>query len=97
MKQGAVSHFSSEAEIIASEAALSTEGISSLMPWDLVMEVFQEITSSKPSGNRREIRRPIMKKRLNIHRYLSNVDEAPANMSEPNHASEILSWKTARQ
>ena len=39
-KQTAVSHSSSEAEIIALDAALRLEGIPSLMLWDLVLDVY---------------------------------------------------------
>ena len=39
-KQTAVSHSSSEAEIIALDAALRLEGIPALMLWDLVLEVY---------------------------------------------------------
>ena len=43
-KQGAVSHSSSEAELIALDAALRMEGIPVLMFWELVVEVFHPET-----------------------------------------------------
>ena len=41
-KQGPVSHSTSEAELIALEAALRMEGIPTLMLWETVVEVFSE-------------------------------------------------------
>ena len=40
-KQGAVSHSSTEAEVIALDAALRLEGLSALMLWDIVIEVLR--------------------------------------------------------
>ena len=57
-KQGAVSHSSSEAEIIALDAGTRMEGLPALMLWDLVIDVFANksqlhATSYKPpaTGN----------------------------------------------
>ena len=41
-KQGAVSHSSTEAEVIALDAAMRMEGIPMLMFWDQVIEVFSK-------------------------------------------------------
>ena len=41
-KQGAVSHSSTEAEVIALDAALRLEGLPTLMLWDTVLECMQK-------------------------------------------------------
>jgi hypothetical protein len=41
-EQGAVSHSSTEAEVIALDAAMRMEGIPMLMFWDQVIEVFSK-------------------------------------------------------
>ena len=46
-KQGAVSHSSTEAEVIALDAAMRMEGIPMLMFWDQVIEVFSKEKLSK--------------------------------------------------
>ena len=58
-KQGAVSHSSTEAEVIALDAAMRMEGIPMLMFWDQVIEVFSneklktlgETLLAKPNKN----------------------------------------------
>ncbi len=47
-KQGAVSHSSSEAEVIALDACTRMEGVPALMFWDLVIDVFSDSPESKP-------------------------------------------------
>ena len=51
-KQGAVSHSSSEAELIALDAALRIEGISSLLFWDVVMSVLCPTRGDPPPALR---------------------------------------------
>jgi hypothetical protein len=48
-KQGAVSHSSSEAEIIALEACTRMEGLPALMLWDLVIHVFADKSKAQSS------------------------------------------------
>ena len=48
-KQGAVSHSSSEAEIISLEAALRMEGIPALILWDTILTVFKTNHHPSPS------------------------------------------------
>ena len=50
-KQTAVSHSSSEAEIIALDAALRLEGLPSLMLWDLILDLYSPKQSAKSQGN----------------------------------------------
>ena len=44
-KQGAVSHSSTEAEVIAMDAALRLEGLPALMLWDIVIECMHKAMS----------------------------------------------------
>ena len=47
-KQTAVSHSSTEAEIIALDATIRMEGIPALLLWDLVKEIVCDKTKSPP-------------------------------------------------
>ena len=51
-KHGAVSHSSTEAEVIALDAALRLEGLPALMLWDIVIDV---MTSARSDPSRRAI------------------------------------------
>ena len=46
-RQSAISHSSSEAEIISLDAALRMEGLPSLMLWELILDVFQPVKSGR--------------------------------------------------
>jgi len=85
-KQGAVSHSSSEAEVIALDAGVRLEGIPALGLWDLVIEVFQpsptatcKRESSTARGN------PLM-----LHNVLSNVDYVPTNVPESSQRAKLV-------
>ena len=51
-KQGAVSHSSTEAEIIAMDAAMRLEGLPALCLWDLVIDVFSTTPRSNSSADK---------------------------------------------
>ena len=51
-KQGAVSHSSSEAEIIAMDAAVRMEGLPAIHLWDLVIDTFSPIGANAPISKR---------------------------------------------
>ena len=71
-KQGAVSHSSSEAEVISLEAAVRMEGLPALMLWELVQDVYAKRKPQvvKPG----EIPSPELDPMV---RFLSNVDYVP--------------------
>ena len=71
-KQGAVSHSSTEAEVIALDAAMRMEGIPMLMFWDQVIEVF-----SKEKPNKQGMVRPSKQQEGN---HLAKPN--PENLSE---------------
>ena len=54
-KQGAVSHSSSEAEVIALDAATRMEGFSALGLWDTVVDVFGNKCSKPQTGTNNKI------------------------------------------
>ena len=91
-KQGAVSHSSSEAEIIALEAALRAEGIPALMLWDLAVEVFH------PNKGDEETLAPTLgessiqtfQQRSSIIDPLKNVDCIPNSLHTPKCLSELV-------
>ena len=74
-KQGAVSHSSSEVEVIALDAATRMEGISALSLWDTVVEVFGEKCSNPRSGT--EDKPGILH---DVKSILTNVDYVPPTL-----------------
>ena len=91
-KQGAVSHSSSEAEIIALEAALRAEGIPALMLWDLVIDVFH------PQMGVRETNASVVgessfqafQQRASVIDHLVDVDSIPVSQHNPKCLSELV-------
>ena len=75
-KQGAVSHSSSEAEVIALDAAVRMEGIPSLSLWEEVVQVFSSPNGEKQSPPKAEE----SKKAKDLLSYLSDVDHVPCNI-----------------
>lgn len=77
-KQGAVSHSSSEAEIISLDAGIRLEGIPALGLWDQVIEVFSasklRVTSSK------QPEKVIKEFKQDEKSLLSNVDYVPPSL-----------------
>ena len=68
-KQTAVSHSSAEAEIVALDAALRTEGIPAIMLWELMLEVYGKPDNTKPQA------RPMVKPSLSVQHILDDVDK----------------------
>lgn len=76
-KQGAVSHSSSEAEVIALDTCVRIEGIPALMLWDLVIAVFSPTTTSST----RELGLPAQGNLLQDKpRSIFDVDFVPPSM-----------------
>ena len=91
-KQGAVSHSSSEAEIIALEAALRAEGIPALMLWDFVVEVFhpQKGARETNAANVGESSVQAFQQRASIIDHLIDIDSIPNGLHDPKCLSELV-------
>ena len=76
-KQGAVSHSSTEAEVIALESSLRMEGIPSLMLWDLVAEVFNPHAKCVGTPKQNKSPQAVNDMRYSIIDLLLNVDFVP--------------------
>ena len=86
-KQGAVSHSSSEAEIVSLDAGLRLEGIPSLDLWDQVAEVFKGTVNTSQAPNNKHQQKCHREtipysdgKMVDILTYLSNVDFVPPSL-----------------
>jgi hypothetical protein len=83
-KQGAVSHSSSEAEIISLDAGVRLEGIPCLLLWELVLEVFDDSGGPPPPQSFKEAEAHILKKTgCSINDVLVNIDFVPPSMPKP--------------
>ena len=78
-KQGAVSHSSTEAEVIALDAAMRMEGIPMLMLWDQVIEVF-----SKEKPNNQGTAKP------NPENLSELIDFVPPALPKPGKAKLLI-------
>ena len=87
-KHGAVSHSSTEAEVIALDAALRLEGLPALMLWDTVIDVLdsaRDDPSKKPcASDNRSQRRPTQKLggALNVSGVVSHNCSCPSFVSD---------------
>ena len=54
-KQGAVSHSSSEAEVIALDTCLRTEGLPALILWEKILDMFSTTQSKKSDEVQRQM------------------------------------------
>jgi hypothetical protein len=75
-KQGAVSHSSSEAEVISLDAGVRQEGIPALNLWETILDVF---APGKPSKDQKQVRQKPAS-RDNIYHILEQVDYMPCNI-----------------
>jgi hypothetical protein len=73
-KQGAVSHSSSEAEVISLDAGLRLEGIPALSLWDQILEVFTETKQGKSSHGKPKAKPRNGQPLLTCKEALLNVD-----------------------
>ena len=74
-KQVPISHSSSEAEVIALEAALRLEGIPALLFWDEVIAMFSDLPKKKWVAPGRTANNG-----NTIHSFLANVDYVPPSL-----------------
>ena len=85
-KHGAVSHSSSEAEVISLDAAVRTEGIPALILWEQIVELFSEKKKKKVSsagGNSCD-------EEDIVSRILQNVDYVPPNQPVSSGAAKLV-------
>ena len=89
-KQGAVSHSTTEAEMIALETATRLEGLTSLALWDLVIEVLGTKNTSVQSASRK--RMPTDKAQSHGQQVLSmfDVDYVPTTAPPPGEAKLVI-------
>ena len=83
-KQGAVSHSSTEAELIALDAGLRTEAIPALMLWNYMLRVFCPEAVAKhdkvlKSSKGKHISQHVDK----VHDLLENIDYIPPSLPSP--------------
>ena len=79
-KQGAVSHSSTESEVISLESSLRQEGLPALMLWEIVVQTFR-----RPQGQRVEQNKNIYKPVIRsadeaMYDCLANVDYVPCTI-----------------
>ena len=95
-KQGAVSHSSSEAEIISLEAVLRTEGLPALQLWEEVIEVFASPTDKKSkrgtAARSSEAKDEVVAgdSRAGGEKFLTNIDYVPTNAPDPSGKAKIV-------
>ena len=77
-KQGAVSHSTSEAEIIALDAGARMEGLPALMLWDLIIEVFSPAQAKKMSNRPSQI--PTKAPISNLFEIFGSIDYVPPSL-----------------
>ena len=87
-KQGAVSHSSSEAAIIAMDAAMRLEGLPALILWDLVLDVFED--NEKGSKARGNSSATDDLKTDTPYKILLDVDHVPTNAQAPDGKAESI-------
>ena len=74
-KQGAISHSSSEAEVIGLDAAVRMEGIPSLALWETVLQVFHpEVVKTKVRASTNQPKAEL------IYQILADVDYVPPSV-----------------
>ena len=81
-KQGAVSHSSSESEIIALEASARLEGLPALILWEQILEVFSPAGGNSCPKKGPEIKPDETHEEM-VKRVLTSVDHLPALVPKP--------------
>ena len=87
-KQGAVSHSSTEAEVISMDAAVRLEGLPLLNLWDLVINVFHPETGKSDSKPKCAKQQPLPMD--NGYKLLSEVDYVPPSLPIQNGRAKLL-------
>jgi len=88
-KQGAVSHSSSEAEVIALEAALRTEGIPALNLWEEILEMFSK-DKNVGSDSKPDLKAAPKDEDQIIQDILASVDYVPKTIPRSSGKAKIL-------
>ncbi|WP_288992749.1 DNA (cytosine-5-)-methyltransferase, partial [uncultured Marinobacter sp.] len=81
-KQGAISHSSTEAEIIALDAGLRMEGIPLVSLWELVIDTFAPEKEAKPNGPQKEAN---TREVASTHRDPLNIDYVPPSIPDDSY------------
>ena len=90
-KQGAVSHSSSEAEIIALDACLRLDGLPCLDFWDEVINVLHPETVSQPKEQPTKLRsNPRTREATDVYKVLSEIDRVPTNISKVKRVARMI-------
>ena len=81
-RQSVVSHSSSEAEVIALDAALRMEGLPALILWELIMDVFSDDTVSKSQRRSGQVGHVITQGNVlgSVYGLLDNLDYVPCTL-----------------
>ena len=79
-KQGAVSHSSTESEVIALEASTRLEGIPLLILWEQVIDVFAPANSERNFASRKPPKGEILSSEKGVEDILSQVDVVPCTI-----------------
>ena len=79
-KQGAVSHSSTESEVISLESSLRQEGLPALMLWDVVVRVFQRPSGQQIVSNKHLQVTQIRDADSAMYDVLANVDYVPCTI-----------------
>ena len=87
-KQTAVSHSSTDSEIISSDAGLRLDGLPALELWDLIVSVFGSVTQTSDRTVRPVDTERSQKSQRNIN-VLKNIDCVPSNV-QSSHQEALL-------
>ena len=85
-KQSAVSHSSSEAEVVALDAALRLEGIPALTLWDQVIEILSPEAVHKESNESSSRQRNVSSRK----HWSETLDYVPPNIDEPAKKAHLI-------
>ena len=88
-KQGAVSHSSTEAEIIALDATLRVDGIPALSLWQQILHMLSPEQNGPQSGSRQE-RNHNKPKGDVISQFIQSLDYVPTNMPEYKGQADLI-------
>ena len=88
-KQGAVSHSSSEAEVISLDASLRTEGIPALLLWDLIREIFLAGGDIRPKKTR-QTPKYVTAGTDPLKSILHDVDYVPSNLPPSKGGGQLI-------
>ena len=92
-KQGAVSHSSTESEVISLEASLRTEGIPALALWEKVVQVFSGKQLPQKNSIKNNTPKVFRDADQALLDHLSNVDHVPCTIPLSNGDGQIVCFE----